>query len=93
MLDYERDIAPNPLTVLYAGVGSGKNTFVSKLMNGDPDRGIPKKTVLLITSRTAKVRETLDEQNLDISSAIGNGSTQNEIWGIPEDEAEQYHFE
>lgn len=93
MLNYERDIAPNPLTVLYAGVGSGKNTFVSKLMNGDLDRGIPKKTVLLITSRLAKVRETLGDQDLDISVAIGNCNTLNEIWGIPEDEAEQYSFE
>lgn len=93
MLDYEHDIAPNPLTVLYAGVGSGKNTFVGKLMNGDPDRGIPKKTVLLITSRLAKVRETLGDQELDISTAIGNCNTLNEIWGIPEDEAEQYSYE
>ena len=60
---------------------------------GHPDRGIPKKTVLLITSRLAKVRETLGDQELDISSAIGNGSTLNEIWGVPEEEAEQYSYQ
>ena len=51
VINYEIDIAPYPLTMIYAGLGSGKNTFAGHLMNGNEEHGIPKKTVLLITSR------------------------------------------
>jgi len=59
VINFERDIAPYPLTMIYAGVGSGKSTFAELLMNGSGQLGIPAKVVLLITSRKAKVIETL----------------------------------
>ena len=34
VIDYERDIAPYQLTMIYAGVGSGKNTLAGHLMTG-----------------------------------------------------------
>lgn len=65
--------------MIYAGLGSGKNTFAGHLMNGNAEYGIPKKTVLLITSRKAKVVETLSDKSLDIGSGIGDKKTLKEI--------------
>ena len=79
VINYETDIAPYPLTMIYAGLGSGKNTFAGHLMNGNAEHGIPKKTVLLITSRKAKVVETLSDKRLDISSGIGDKKALKEI--------------
>ncbi len=53
VIDYECEIAPYSLTMIYAGLGSGKNTFAGYLMNGSPKYNLPKLTVLLITSRKA----------------------------------------
>lgn len=72
VIDYGRDIAPYPLTMIYAGLGSGKNTFAGHLMNGNEEYGIPKLNVLLITSRKAKVVETLSDESLDIGKGIGD---------------------
>ena len=33
-ISYLDDIQPNLLTMLYAGVGSGKNHFINQLMTG-----------------------------------------------------------
>lgn len=73
VIDYDREIAPYPLSMIYSGIGSGKNTFAGHLMNGHKEYNIPKKTVLLITSRKAKVVETLNEDHIDISRIIGDG--------------------
>lgn len=64
MIDYKRDIEPYPFIQIFSGVGSGKNVFINKLINGHTYIGedgepytVPPKSVLLITSRRAKVEE------------------------------------
>ena len=54
---YETNIAPYRYIQIYAGVGSGKNTFINRFVNGDPETKIPKMIVLVITSRRSKVDE------------------------------------
>jgi len=72
VINFERDIAPYPLTMIYAGVGSGKSTFAELLMKGNEEKGIPAKVVLLITSRKAKVVETLRKRVDYLNDKIGN---------------------
>ncbi len=67
---YQEEIAPHRFIALYAGVGSGKNTFINHIINGDKD-GIPKKTVLLITSRRAKVNEILNDEDITAVGKVG----------------------
>lgn len=59
-IDYKRDIEPNFFVQIFAGVGSGKNYLIESMINGELE-GCPKQTVLLITSRKAKVQETLTQ--------------------------------
>ena len=68
---YETDIAPHPFIGIYAGVGSGKNYFVDMLARGysDPDENghvehFPKQTILLVTSRRAKVNEVRNDKSI-----------------------------
>ena len=70
VLDYKTEIEGHPLVMLYAGPGSGKNFFAESFINGSEKYGIPKKTVLIITSRKSKVLETLDSDALDLDSHI-----------------------
>lgn len=57
VISYKKDIAQNFLIEIWAGVGSGKNTFIEEFIKGEkPD--IPQMNVLLITSRRKKVDET-----------------------------------
>lgn len=59
-IDYKRDIEPNFFVQIFAGVGSGKNYLIESMIKGAL-KGCPKQTVLLITSRKAKVQETLTQ--------------------------------
>lgn len=61
LIDIDRDIAPNGVTAIYAGVGAGKNSIVEGYHTDTVDyRGLSeRKRVLLITSRKAKVNETI----------------------------------
>lgn len=59
-IDYKRDIEPNFFVQIFAGVGSGKNYFIESMIKGTLE-GCPRQTVLLITSRKAKVQETLTQ--------------------------------
>lgn len=59
-IDYKRDIEPNFFVQIFAGVGSGKNYLIESMIKGELE-GCPKQTVLLITSRKAKVQETLTQ--------------------------------
>lgn len=70
VLDYKTEIEGHPLVMLYAGPGSGKNFFAESFISGSEKYGIPKKTVLIITSRKSKVLETLDSDALDLDSHI-----------------------
>ena len=79
VLDFESEIAPYPLTMIYAGLGSGKNTFAGFLMNGNKEYNLPKLNVLLITSRKAKVVETLSDKELDIGSGMSDKKNLKEI--------------
>lgn len=72
VLDYERDIEPHNFVQIFAGVGSGKTTFAEMFVKGDSGHKVPKKTILLITSRKSKVLETLTEDDLPISGKIGD---------------------
>ena len=74
-IKYERDIKKHNFIAIYAGVGSGKNRYFESFCKQDPDIDNPQKTVLIITSRRAKVNEVLanneneDIANLDIDDA------------------------
>lgn len=70
VLRYDRDIKPYRLIKIFAGVGSGKNTFIENFINGDKEPDIPKKTVLLITSRRAKVDETISKVDIESKDAL-----------------------
>lgn len=68
---YETDIAPYPFIGIHAGVGSGKNYFIDALARGhtDPDetghvQRFPRQTILLITSRRAKVNEVQNDKSI-----------------------------
>lgn len=60
VIDYERDMKGRNFIAIYSGVGSGKNRFIDSFYKEDPEISNPQMTVLLITSRRAKVDELLD---------------------------------
>lgn len=77
-IDYETDIAPYPFIGIYAGVGSGKNCLIDSLAQGhtDPDENgdvqhFPEQTILLITSRRAKVNEMHNDKTVRKDHWIG----------------------
>ena len=77
-ISYIDDIQPHTLSLLYAGVGSGKNFFVNSLIKGRTDKrhnGTEEKlkpmTVLVITSRRSKVNELLTEKELPVDGKVG----------------------
>ena len=68
---YKTDIAPYPFIGIHAGVSSGKNYFIDTLARGysDPDENghveyFPEQTILLVTSRRAKVNEVLNDKSI-----------------------------
>ena len=70
-IDYDRDIEPYQFIMIHAGVGSGKNRFIDNLVRGGviehkdgqhEEKFVTPKTVLLITSRRAKVNEQLSSK-------------------------------
>ena len=65
-INYAQDIEPFPLVKIYSGVGSGKSHFAAKMVTGSKKYGIPEQNVLIITSRRAKVEETLKENKNNI---------------------------
>ena len=91
-INYTRDIEPYGFIQIYAGVGSGKNTFIEKLIAGftwENDDGtkhsVPPKTVLLITSRRAKVNEILSEENTSVGTYVLEWEN-----GAPIDDLDEY---
>ncbi len=67
---YQNEIEPHDFVQLVAGVGSGKTTYVENFIKGNPEKNIPRKTVLLITSRKSKVLESLNEDDLPVEGKI-----------------------
>lgn len=77
-VSYIDDIQPHKLSLLYAGVGSGKNFFVNSLIKGRTDKRhdgtkaqLEPMTVLVITSRRSKVDELLTEDDLPADGKVG----------------------
>ncbi len=60
-INYDIDVAPHRCIGLWACVGSGKNYFAESFITGNKKYGIPRLTVMIITSRKSKVIETLSE--------------------------------
>lgn len=70
VIKYEQDLKGHRYVQIFAGVGSGKNYFVERFIEGNKEYDIPKKTVLIITSRKAKVQEVLAEGNKNIEKRV-----------------------
>ncbi|MGN0761875.1 MAG: hypothetical protein ACI4MK_00740, partial [Aristaeellaceae bacterium] len=73
MIDYDHDIEPYSFIKIYAGVGSGKNTLIDRLVqngfitnqgNASETTCMKPKNILLISSRRAKVDEQLERANV-----------------------------
>lgn len=91
VIDYKKDIEPYNLIKIYAGVGSGKSYFASAMMTGSDEYRIPEQSVLLITSRRAKVEETLKELGVVVKSTINkNGNLDFDVWQTGEDRPFEY---
>ena len=81
ILDYETDITPYPFVMLYSGVGSGKSYFAGKMITGDEKCKMPPHNILIITSRRAKVEETLKDMGVLITERLTqNGNLNFEVW-------------
>ena len=81
ILNYETDIEPYPFVKLYSGVGSGKSYFAGKMITGDKKCKIPPHNILIITSRRAKVEETLKDMGVLITERLTqNGNLNFEVW-------------
>lgn len=75
-IDYDTDIEPYRFVKIYAGVGSGKNYFIDALAKGgvvkhSDGSKLEAKSVLLITSRRAKVDEQLKVETAVYDPQIG----------------------
>ena len=94
VINYKRDIENAAAFIeIFAGVGSGKNYFVNDLIMGrteDDEYGneytLKPMNVLLVTSRRAKVDETLAELGMEVCRGVGkNGNVKlvdDDGWGI-----------
>ena len=60
VIDFKRDIEPYTVTEIIAGVGTGKNQFIKELIEGKIANCPENLKVLLVTSRKAKVKESLE---------------------------------
>ena len=87
-IEYERDIKPYHFVAIYSGVGSGKNRFVDSFYKVDPQIPNPQMTVLIITSRRAKVDEILNENDVNIKSSIGRWGNLHKVKSKEETEEE-----
>jgi len=92
VIDYERDIDPYGFIQIYAGVGSGKNYFINELIKGytgiradGSTYTVAPKSVLLITSRRAKVDELLNEKDMSLGSYVLEWEN-----GCPMDNIDEY---
>ena len=77
-ISYKEDIEPYQFIKIFSGVGSGKNTFIDKLVNGytstcrdGSEYEVERKYVLQITSRRAKVNEQLESNEVVYDPRVG----------------------
>ena len=77
-ISYKEDIEPYQFIKIFAGVGSGKNTFIDKLVNGymsvcrdGSEYEVERKFILQITSRRAKVNEQLESNEVVYDPRVG----------------------
>lgn len=94
-IDYDRDIAPYRFIKIYAGVGSGKNRFIDRLVQGNYFKHadgtyVEKQYILLITSRRSKVNEQLNLDNVTYDPAIGEFDN-NDSWLIFDPKYSNYY--
>ena len=67
--------------LLLAGAGSGKNTFINRFVNGDPEKKIPKMIVLVITSRRSKADELHADEEAEYTCCVGKwGNITSEVY-------------
>ncbi len=84
VINYTKDMEDKRFIQIYAGVGSGKNFFAECFfLNGEEYKkyDFPKKTVLLVTSRRAKVDEyqLTDEDAENLSKSIGKWGNMHKV--------------
>ncbi len=86
-VSYLDDIKPHMLSMLYAGVGSGKNHFINQLITGHTDKRhdgteahLDPMLVLIITSRRSKVNELLTDADLPIDGKIGKWDYYHQVY-------------
>ena len=97
-INYDVDIAPYQFIKIYAGVGSGKNTFIDNLAKGGiikhaDGSPVEKKYILLITSRRAKVNEQLNSDVVTYDPTIGMFDNKFSDWFTAYDERYADYFE
>lgn len=97
-INYDADIAPYQFIKIYAGVGSGKNTFIDNLAKGGvikhaDETPVEKKYILLITSRRAKVNEQLNSDIVTYDPKIGMFDNAFSDWFAAYDERYADYFD
>ncbi|MGN0803737.1 MAG: hypothetical protein ACI4MF_14180 [Candidatus Faecivicinus sp.] len=95
-IDYDRDIAPYRFIKIYSGVGSGKNRFVDRLVQGNffkhADGSFVKQHVLLISSRRSKADEQLNSADTVYDPSIGIFDGCGWNWLMDEEKYEDYFY-
>ena len=97
-INYDVDIAPHQFIKIYAGVGSGKNTFIDNLAKGGiikhaDGSTVEKQYILLITSRRAKVNEQLNSDIVTYDPIVGMFDNNFSDWFADYDERYADYFE
>lgn len=97
-IDYGRDIEPYQFIQIRSGVGSGKNYFIDRLIEGGFFKHtdgslVPPQHILLITSRKAKVNEQLQEETVVYDPVIGAFDSNANDWLIYDDPKYDGYFE
>lgn len=95
VIKYHKDIEPYRFVKIYSGVGSGKSTFACRFVTGykseKKDEEVPELTTLIITSRRAKVEETLTDMDVAIREYVGErGNLGAEVFNTGEERPEEY---
>lgn len=93
VISCETDIAPYRYVQIYAGVGSGKNKFINRFVNGDPKRRILNMIVMVITSRRSKVDELHADEGASYACCVGKlGNMTSEVYDEGDWERFQAHL-